>query len=133
MTLVRGSWVVTERARNAIRSAAGGEPFISALITLDPEMLPTWLANNGLPGDMSLKDAAANPKVREEVQRAIDIANKSVSRAESIRKFTVLTDDFTIENDLLTPSMKVKRGKVLDRYRSEIEALYAGGRAGADA
>src|SRR5690606_22350804 len=63
------------------------KPFISALITLDPEMLPTWLGNNGLPADMPLSEAAKNQAVRDEVQRAVDIANKNVSRAESVRKF----------------------------------------------
>ena len=68
------------------------KPFISALVTLDSEMLPTWLGNNSLPADMTLADAAKNPAVRAEVQRAIDGANAHVSRAESIRKFTILDD-----------------------------------------
>ncbi|TPX01097.1 long-chain fatty acid--CoA ligase, partial [Schumannella luteola] len=55
------------------------KPFISALITLDTEMLPVWLNNNGEAGDMSLAEAARNPKVRAEVQRAIDVANAKVS------------------------------------------------------
>ncbi len=68
------------------------KPFISALITLDPEMLPVWLNNNGEDAGMSLDEAASNPAVNAEVQRAIDAANETVSRAESIRKFTILTD-----------------------------------------
>ena len=71
------------------------KPFISALITLDPEMLPVWLNNNGEAGDMSIADAARNPKVIAEVQRAIDLANAKVSRAESIRKFKILDIEFT--------------------------------------
>ena len=71
------------------------KPFIAALVTLDPEMLPTWLSNNDLPADLSLADAAKNDKVRAEVQRAIDEANKNVSRAESIRKFTILGTEWT--------------------------------------
>ena len=59
------------------------KPFISALVTLDPEMLPTWLGNNGLAADMSLADAAKNSAVRAEVQKAIDIARTSTSRAPS--------------------------------------------------
>ena len=89
------------------------KPFISALITLDPEMLPAWLANNGLPADMSLSDAAKNPQVRAEVQRAVDIANKNVSRAESIRKFTILDSEWTEASGHLTPKMSIKRNVIL--------------------
>lgn len=100
------------------------KPFIAALITLDPEMLPTWLANNGLPGDMSLKDAAANPKVREEVQRAIDIANKSVSRAESIRKFTILDTEWTEASGHLTPKLSIKRSVIMQDFADAVDELY---------
>lgn len=100
------------------------KPFISALITLDPEMLPTWLANNGLPGDMSLAEAAKNDAVRAEVQRAIDHANKSVSRAESIRKFTILDTEWTEASGHLTPKMSIKRNVIMDDFADEIEELY---------
>lgn len=99
-------------------------PFISALVTLDPEMLPTWLANNGLPGDMTLTDAAKNSAVRAEVQRAIDAANKNVSRAESIRKFTILTTEWSEASGHLTPKMSIKRNVILDDFAGEIDALY---------
>jgi long-chain acyl-CoA synthetase len=101
------------------------KPFISALITLDSEMLPTWLANNDLPGDMSLGDAAKNPAVRAEVQRAIDHANKSVSRAESIRKFTILENEWTEASGHLTPKMSIKRNVIMDDFASEIDELYS--------
>lgn len=101
------------------------KPFISALVTLDPEMLPAWLANNGLPGDMSLADAAKNPKVREEVQRAVDIANKGVSRAESIRKFTILDTEWTEASGHLTPKMSIKRNVILGDFAKSIEEIYA--------
>jgi long-chain acyl-CoA synthetase len=100
------------------------KPFISALVTLDPEMLPTWLANNGLPGDMSLTDAAKNEAVHAEVQRAIDHANKSVSRAESIRKFTILDSEWTEASGHLTPKMSIKRNVIMDDFAGEIEELY---------
>ena len=100
------------------------KPFISALITLDPEMLPAWLANNALPADMSLADAAKNPKVREEVQRAVDIANKNVSRAESIRKFTILDSEWTEASGHLTPKMSIKRNVILNDFADEIEDNY---------
>lgn len=101
------------------------KPFIGALVTLDPEMLPTWLANNGLPGDMSLTDAASNPAVRAEVQRAIDIANKNVSRAESIRKFAILPVEWTEASGHLTPKMSIKRNVILDDFADEVAELYS--------
>ena len=99
-------------------------PFISALVTLDSEMLPTWLANNGLPADMPLAEAAKNSAVRAEVQRAIDSANKYVSRAESIRKFTILATEWSEASGHLTPKMSIKRNVILDDFASEIDALY---------
>ncbi|WP_438353210.1 AMP-dependent synthetase/ligase [Microbacterium sp. CJ88] len=101
------------------------KPFISALVTLDSEMLPTWLANNGLPADMSLADAATNEAVRAEVQRAVDRANESVSRAESIRKFTILPIEWTEASGHLTPKMSIKRNVIMDDFAADVEALYA--------
>ncbi|MDF2666071.1 MAG: fadD [Microbacterium sp.] len=101
------------------------KPFISALVTLDPEMLPTWLANNGLPADMSLTDAATNEKVRAEVQGAIDRANTRVSRAESIRKFTILPTEWTEASGHLTPKMSIKRNVIVKDYADAIEDIYA--------
>lgn len=101
------------------------KPFIAALVTLDPEMLPTWLANNGLPADMSLADAAHNEHVRAEVQRAIDHANKHVSRAESIRKFTILPTEWTEASGHLTPKLSIKRNVILQDFADDVEELYA--------
>mgnify|MGYP000852196268 CR=1 FL=1 len=102
-------------------------PFIGALITLDAEMLPGWLRGHGLP-HMDIASAARNPAVLEALQRAVDRTNEQVSRAESIRKFVVVNGDFTEENGLLTPSMKVKRANVLERYADVVESLYTGPR-----
>lgn len=99
-------------------------PFISALITLDPEMLPTWLANNGLDAKMSLADAAKNAAVRAEVQRAVDIANAHVSRAESIRKFTILDSEWTEASGHLTPKLSIKRNIIMNDFADEITAIY---------
>ncbi len=100
------------------------KPFISALVTLDPEMLPPWLNSNGEAADMSLEDAAVNPKVIAEVQRAVDAANARVSRAESIRKFTILATEFTEASGHLTPKMSLKRGPILKDFAAQIEAMY---------
>ncbi|ALJ20824.1 AMP-dependent synthetase/ligase [Microbacterium sp. No. 7] len=99
-------------------------PFIGALVTLDPEMLPAWLSNHGLPADMSLTDAANHPTVREAVQSAIDRANKLVSRAESIRKFTILPTEWTEASGHLTPKMSIKRDNILRDFASDVDALY---------
>jgi len=100
------------------------KPFISALVTLDPEMLPTWLANNGLPADMPLAEAASNDAVRAEVQRAIDNANTRVSRAESIRKFTILPTEWTEASGHLTPKLSIKRNVILADFADDIAAIY---------
>jgi len=100
------------------------KPFISALVTLDSEMLPTWLANNGLPADMSLSEASRNAAVRDEVQRAIDRANKTVSRAESIRKFTILPIEWTEASGHLTPKMSIKRNVILEDFADAVAEIY---------
>ncbi|WP_127127522.1 long-chain fatty acid--CoA ligase [Georgenia sp. SYP-B2076] len=103
-------------------------PFIGALITLDAEMLPAWLANHGKAA-MPLEEAARDPLVREHLQMAVDRANARVSQAESIRAFHVLSDDFTVENGYLTPSLKVKRNLVLADFADTIEEFYEGAAA----
>nr|WP_198425770.1 AMP-dependent synthetase/ligase [Microbacterium ureisolvens] len=100
------------------------KPFIAALVTLDPEMLPAWLANNNLPADMPLAEAAKHDSVRAEVQRAIDHANKNVSRAESIRKFTILASEWTEASGHLTPKMSIKRNVILADFAGDIEEIY---------
>jgi len=102
------------------------KPFISALITLDSEMLPVWLNNNGLDAQMSLTEAAAHPKVIDEVQSAIDGANARVSRAESIRKFTILATEFTETSGHLTPKMSIKRHVITEDFADVIEGMYSG-------
>lgn len=105
-----------------------GRPFVGALITLDSEMLPGWLRNHGLPV-MDVTQAARNPGVLDSLQKAVDRANQSVSRAESIRKFKVLPFDFTEANGMLTPSMKVRRQIVAQKCAGEIEDIYGSGEA----
>ncbi|SFR79149.1 long-chain acyl-CoA synthetase [Agromyces sp. CF514] len=102
------------------------KPFISALITLDPEMLPVWLNNNGEDAAMSVEEAALNPAVLAEVQRAIDVANDHVSRAESIRKFAILPGELTEASGHLTPKLSIKRNVILQDFASQIEGMYSG-------
>nr|WP_165399738.1 AMP-dependent synthetase/ligase [Janibacter limosus] len=100
-----------------------GKPFIAALVTLDEEMLPGWAANNGL-GSLTVEQARTHEAVLAEVQGAVDDANKAVSKAESIRKFAILGEDFTEDNGTLTPSLKLKRNIIMRDFEDEVEALY---------
>ncbi|MFD9905587.1 AMP-dependent synthetase/ligase [Streptomyces sp. NPDC059063] len=99
-------------------------PYVAALITLDPEAVAHWLSVRKRPKDTPLAQLCHDPQLLADVQKAVDYANEAVSRAESIRGFTVVEGEFTEDNGLLTPSMKIKRGAVTAAYAEEIEALY---------
>ncbi|WP_425956878.1 AMP-dependent synthetase/ligase [Xylanimonas sp. McL0601] len=99
-------------------------PFIGALITLDPEGLPGWLTMHGKP-ELTVEQAMTDPDVLAALDQAVTRANNAVSKAESIRKFTVLPGDFTVENGYLTPSLKVKRTLVLKDFADDVERIYA--------
>lgn len=101
------------------------QPFVGALVTLDKEMLPKWLKNHGIE-QMDITRAARDQRVLDALERAVKRTNRAVSRAESIRKIKVLTTDFTVENELLTPSQKLKRERVAQVYAAEIQDLYSG-------
>ncbi|MEW2299056.1 AMP-dependent synthetase/ligase [Streptomyces sp. NPDC006655] len=101
-------------------------PFVAALITLDPEAVAHWLSVRKLPPDTPLAELVRDDRMRAEVQKAVDHANQAVSRAESIRSFALVEGEFSEDNGLLTPSLKVKRHAVSARYAAEIEALYRG-------
>jgi long-chain acyl-CoA synthetase len=100
-------------------------PFIGALITLDEEALPSWLESKGKPAGTTAADLTDDPDVLAEVESAVAEANKAVSKAESIKKFRVLTTDFTEANGMLTPSLKLKRAVVMKEFDAEVEALYS--------
>jgi long-chain acyl-CoA synthetase len=100
------------------------KPYIAALITLDDEAFTTWKAQNGKPAGASPTDLADDPDLIAALQAAVDDANLAVSRAESIRRFTVLAADFTEASGHLTPSLKVRRAQVAKDFADQIEALY---------
>jgi len=100
-------------------------PFIAALVTIDEEFFPTWKEQNGKPADATVADLADDEQLRADVQSAVDEANKLVSHAESIKKFTVLPKDFTEAGGEVTPSMKLKRNVVSKNYAGDIDSLYA--------
>ncbi|MFI9547047.1 AMP-dependent synthetase/ligase [Streptomyces sp. NPDC052016] len=99
-------------------------PFVAALITLDPDAVAHWLAVRGLPADTPFAEVARDPRMLADVQKAVDYANEAVSRAESIRAFTLVEGEFTEDNGMLTPSLKVKRHEVTAHYGEQIEELY---------
>ena len=100
------------------------QPFIAALVTLDPDALKAWVANNKKDG-AAIGDLVNDPDLIAVIQTAVDEANKAVSKAESIRKFTLLTTDFTIAGGHLTAKLSVKRHVVAKEFAKEIDALFA--------
>lgn len=99
-------------------------PFIGALVTIDPEFLPSWLRDHGRAQDTPLSDLVNDPELRADVQTAVDEANENVSKAEQIKQFRIMTEDFTEATGELTPSMKLKRNKVAENRQDEIAAIY---------
>jgi len=99
-----------------------GQPFIGALVTIDPESFPAWAEAHGKSGDLG--DLVDDADLRAEIEAAVEEANKAVSKAESIRKFTILPDAWTEEGGQLTPSLKLKRNVVMRELRDEVAALY---------
>ncbi|TWV56339.1 long-chain fatty acid--CoA ligase [Streptomyces misionensis] len=103
-----------------------GRPFIGALVTIDEDAFAAWKAGNGRPAGATVADLREDPGLRAVVQEAVDHANQSVSRAESIRAFRILPRDFTAAGGELTASQKVKRDVVAREYADEIAAVYGG-------
>lgn len=101
-----------------------GKPFIGALITLDDAMFSRWKAEHSIPEDKSPKDVATDPRLRADIQDAINTANATVSHAEGIKKFYILNQDLTEEEGELTPTLKVKRNVVAARYEDAISQIY---------
>jgi long-subunit acyl-CoA synthetase (AMP-forming) len=99
-------------------------PYNVALITLDPDFAPGWAKKQGL-GDTSLDALANEEAVEAAIQEAVDAANEKMSRVEQIKKFKLLPTDWEPGGDELTPTMKLKRRPIDDKYKTEIEGLYA--------
>lgn len=99
------------------------KPFIASIISLDLAETNLWLESQGAERVENLEEATKNPIVRAEVERAVNKANELVSRAESIRKFEIVPDEFTEGNGLVTPSMKARRQAVVEHYRSLIDTV----------
>jgi long-chain acyl-CoA synthetase len=121
---VRAHWLVSQ-----CLVVGDQKPFIAALITIDPESFPTWLEKNGKPAGTKISDVLDDADLHAEIQTAIDDANKAVSKAESIRKFVILEEDWTEAGGQLTPSLKLKRNVVMKEAATEIDGLFAGGKS----
>jgi long-chain acyl-CoA synthetase len=102
-----------------------GRPYNVALIVLDPDYAPVWASQNDIEGK-SVEDLAGEEKVRDAIQAAVDQANAKLSRVEQIKKFTILPEQWEAGGDELTPTMKLKRKPIDEKYAEEIEALYSG-------
>ena len=102
-----------------------GKPFVGVLITLDPDILKRWKLDRNIPENRSIKDLATEPQLRAEIQDAINEVNATVSHAEAIKKFYILESDLSEEENELTPTLKVKRNVVAQRYSDAIDHLYA--------
>ncbi|MEA2444597.1 MAG: long-chain acyl-CoA synthetase [Thermoleophilales bacterium] len=100
-------------------------PYNVALITLDPDVAPGFAKQNGI-DDASFESLAKNDKVREAVAEGVEKANEQLARVEQIKKFTILPTDWEPGGEELTPTMKLKRKPIGEKYKEEIEALYSG-------
>jgi long-chain acyl-CoA synthetase len=98
-------------------------PFPVAIVTLDPEEILPWAKEHGLPQDVSA--LAEDPKVNDLVQGVLDQANRKYAQVEQVKKFKILPHDLSLETGELTPTMKVKRNVVYDRYADVFDQLYA--------
>ncbi|WP_280252800.1 AMP-dependent synthetase/ligase [Nocardia abscessus] len=101
-----------------------GQPFIGALITLDPESLPGWKERNNLPADTPIEKLIENPDLIAEVHAAVAETNKKVSHAEQIKKTRLLTIDWTQETGELTPKMSLKRAVVMKQHADDVASIY---------
>jgi long-subunit acyl-CoA synthetase (AMP-forming) len=102
-----------------------GRPYNTALIVLDSDFAPQWASQQGLDG-RSLEELAAETKVIEAVQQGIDEANTHLARVEQIKKFKVVPGDWLPGGDELTPTMKLKRKPIAEKYSTQIEDMYSG-------
>jgi long-chain acyl-CoA synthetase len=101
-----------------------GQRFISVLVVLDPQVAPGWAKTHGI-GAASMADLAEQPGVVDEVRRALTVANTHLSRVEQFKRFTILPTEWSPESEELTPTMKLKRRVIHNKYQAQIEAMYA--------
>ena len=113
--------VMTSPVVNQCLVIGDKKPFVAALVTLDLVDANNWLESQGAKPEPDLDALAKNAIVHAEVERAVNAANEGVSRAESIRKFEILPDEFTEANGMLTPSLKTRRAQIVKHYQELID------------
>ncbi len=116
---LRANWLVSQ-----CMVVGDGQPFIAALITIDPEAFPAWAKQNDK-GAATVADLVNDPDLTTAIQLAVDDANKAVSHAEAIKKFAILPVDWTEEGGQITPSLKLKRNVVMNEFAADVAALYS--------
>jgi long-chain acyl-CoA synthetase len=116
---LRAHWLVSQ-----CMVVGDARPYIAALVAGDPEAFAQWKTDNGKPETATIAELRDDPALRAEIQAAVDDANKAVSHAEAIKKFAILEEDFTEADGELTPTMKMRRYVIMERYAAEIAALY---------
>jgi long-chain acyl-CoA synthetase len=102
-----------------------GKSYIAALITIEPDYFTYWKSANGKPAGASVADLVEDAQLNAEIQAAVDDGNKAVSKAESVRRFRILTAEFTPETGHLTPSLKLKRSVIMKDFAADVDALYS--------
>jgi long-chain acyl-CoA synthetase len=121
---LRAHWLISE-----CLVVGDAKPYIAVLVAADPETFAQWKADNSRPQTATVADMRDDPALRAEIQAAVDEANKAVSRAEAIKKFALLDQDFTEAGGQLTPTLKVRRHIIMEQYATQIAALYDDGAA----
>ena len=116
---LRAHWLVSE-----CLVVGDAKPYIAVLVAIDEEAFSQWKADVGRLEASTIADLRDDPLLRDQIQAAVDEANRAVSRAEAIKKFEILTEDFTEAGGQLTPTMKVRRNVVMEQYAVHIAALY---------
>jgi long-chain acyl-CoA synthetase len=117
---LRANWLISQ-----CMVVGDGEPFIAALITIDPESFPSWAKQHGKAATSTLADLVDDADLVAAMQAAVDEANKAVSHAEAIKKFRILAIDWTEEGGQITPSLKLKRNVVMKEFAADVQALYS--------
>jgi len=116
---LRAHWLVSQGL-----VVGDAKPYIAVLVAIDPETFAQWKADSGKPEMATVADLCDDPTLRAEIQAAVDDANKAVSKAEAIKKFAILGEDFTEAGGQLTPTLKMRRNVIMEQYAARIVALY---------
>ncbi len=117
---LRAHWLISQ-----CLVVGDAKPYIAVLVAADPETFDQWKADNGKAAAATIADLSGDAALLAEIQSAVDDANKAVSKAEAIKKFAILAEDFTESGGQLTPTLKVRRNVVMEQYADQIAALYA--------